>query len=363
MGAGTVFRNPKRLIVAHTPEEVPGALVELARAQADGLWIAGYGSYELGYVMMPGLADLMPTERDTPLMAFGVFDAPLQGKLDAGEATLGPLRPTWDLARYRRAFETLKAYIGAGDTYQINLTFPIETEYTGDAQALYQQLVARQSVSHGAFVDLGVGPTILSRSPELFFRTNAQGQIETLPMKGTVARGLTDAEDEARKDWLHNDTKNRAENLMIVDLLRNDISQVSEIGSVKVPELYSIQSFATVHQMVSKVTAQLLPETSLTDIFRALFPCGSITGAPKHRAMQIIDELEDAPRGIYCGGIGWMAPDGASSFNVAIRTLSLFDGGRVRLNVGGGVVWDSTAPSEYEEALWKARYADLSPQG
>ncbi len=147
---------------------------------------------------------------------------------------------------------------------------------------------------------------------------------------------------------------------MIVDLLRNDISRVSIPGSVKVPELFKVESYATVHQMVSLIRASLRPGTTLPDILRALFPCGSVTGAPKIRAMEILSDLETGPRDIYCGSIGWMAPDGRSEFNVAIRTL-MIENGIATLNVGGGLVWDSTAPDEYEEALWKARFAQLSP--
>ena len=199
---------------------------------------------------------------------------------------------------------------------------------------------------------------MLSRSPELFFRTSADGVIETRPMKGTQPRSDDPAEDARRKAWLAQDEKNRAENLMIVDLLRNDVSRVAVPGSVKVPELFHVESYATVHQMTSLVRAQLAKGVGFAEIMTALFPCGSITGAPKVRAMEIIHELEHGPRDIYCGSIGWMAPDGRSEFNVAIRTL-LVDGADVTLNVGGGVVWDSTADSEYEEALWKARYARL----
>ena len=360
-GTGTLFRAPERLIVAQTAEEVPAALDALSRAQADGRWIAGYCSYELGYLLMPKLAHLLPEDRDTPLLLFGVFDTPDSASIGAREATLSSLTPLWSAKDYCRAFDKLRALIGAGDIYQANLTFPILANRKGSAEALYGLLAARQPVRYGAHVDLGVGPEILSRSPELFFRTTADGEIETLPMKGTIPRGTTAGEDDERYNWLLNDPKNRAENLMIVDLLRNDISQVSKVGSVKVPELFRVDSYATVHQMVSRVTAQLKESTSLPDILRALFPCGSVTGAPKHRAMQVIRDLEPTPRGIYCGTIGWMAPDGSSCFNVAIRTLSLFDGGAVRLNVGGGVVWDSTADGEYEEALWKARYAEISP--
>ena len=197
---------------------------------------------------------------------------------------------------------------------------------------------------------------MLSRSPELFFRTNAEGLIETRPMKGTQPRSHDPTEDAARRDFLQRDEKNRAENLMIVDLLRNDISRVAQLGSVSMPDLFAVETYATVHQMVSTVRAQLRPGVGLGEILTALFPCGSITGAPKIRAMQVLADLEPWPRDIYCGTIGWAAPDGSSCFNVAIRTL-MVEHGKAVLNVGGGVVWDSTAESEYEEALWKTRFA------
>jgi len=205
------------------------------------------------------------------------------------------------------------------------------------------------------------GPALLSRSPELFFRTDSDGRIETRPMKGTLPRLNDPAQDAAQRTTLSRDEKNQAENLMIVDLLRNDISRICQVGSVRAPDLFTVETYATVHQMVSTVEGQLQPGIGLGDIFAALFPCGSITGAPKLRAMQIIRELEPWPREAYCGTIGWAAPDGRSCFNVAIRTVML-DGDRATLNVGGGLVWDSTAPSEYEEALWKARYAMFQPE-
>ncbi|MCT8159002.1 aminodeoxychorismate synthase component I [Pseudoruegeria sp. SHC-113] len=358
------FAAPARMIVAWEPEEVPAALQALGAASRAGLWLAGYASYELGYLLMPKLADRLPSDRDTPLLAFGAFPATPQGALGAEPAgALAPLAPVWSADRYGQAFTQVRNYIGAGDIYQANLTFPIQSQTEADPMALYQRLAARQPVRHGAYVDFGIGPKILSRSPELFFRTDASGRIETRPMKGTIARGETPEADAANRAWLAESEKNRAENLMIVDLLRNDISRIAEVGSVKVPDLFTIETYATVHQMTSRVVAQLLPGVGLADLLAALFPCGSITGAPKLRAMEIIRELEDAPRGIYCGAIGWWAPDGRSCFNVAIRTLSLFEGGAVRLNVGGGLVYDSRAESEYEEALWKARFADLPPLG
>ena len=250
-------------------------------------------------------------------------------------------------------------YIGAGDIYQANLTMPMEATFEGPLLGLYGALALAQPVPHGVFLDLGSKP-ILSRSPELFFEVKG-GVIETRPMKGTLPRGETIEDDNRARKWLASDEKNQAENLMIVDLLRNDISRVAKVGSVKVPDLFKVETYATVHQMVSTVRAEMRDDVTLFDIFEALFPCGSITGAPKIRAMQIIRELEPDPRGAYCGAMGWIAPSGDMNFNVAIRTLAL-EKGQARLAVGSGVVYDSVAEAEYEEALWKARFAKLSPE-
>lgn len=356
-GAECQFDNPLYMIEAFDADDALAALGRVRAAQADGYWLAGYASYELGYALEPKLAALMPTERRTPLLRFGVYESPRDADaLPQGDARISDVQPRWDAKTYQAAFQQVHDYIGAGDIYQANLTFPIDAKFKGSIKALYGTLAARQPVKHGALILQDDGPAILSRSPELFFRTDRDGRIETRPMKGTMPRADDPEQDKANHDFLTLDEKNRAENLMIVDLLRNDISVVSQPGTVRVPELFHVESYATVHQMVSKVVAQLQPNVGLADIFKAMFPCGSITGAPKVRSMEVIRELEPWARDVYCGAIGWASPEGVSSFNVAIRTL-LIDGEDVTMNVGGGVVWDSTADAEYEEALWKARYA------
>lgn len=355
-GTEAQFAAPRRMIVADKPSDVIPALVELDKVRAQGHWLAGYATYEAGYALEPKLAGLMPSNRRLPLICFGVYDAPAPAEPLCGKAGLSALQPQWDKDRYTASFGQVKRAIGAGEIYQANLTFPINARTEGAPQALYASLRERQPVDYGTMVEQPDGISILSRSPELFFRTDAGGRIQTRPMKGTMPRDDNPSQDEANRAFLQNDEKNRAENLMIVDLLRNDISRVAEISSVKVPELYKVKSYTTVHQLVSTITAQLKPGAGLADIFAALFPCGSITGAPKIRAMEILAELETGPREMYCGTLGWVAPDGRSEFNVAIRTV-LLENGRAILNVGGGVVWDSTAASEYEEALWKARFA------
>jgi para-aminobenzoate synthetase component 1 len=356
-GNACTFARAHRLIVADTPDDVEGAMAAMDAARADGYWLAGYAAYELGFALEPRLLGRMPQGRRLPLLQFGVYDWPsLAAPLTQGDVRLSGFRPAWDEARYAEAFDVVHDYIGAGDFYQANLTFPIALTAEGAAQALYHALSLIQRVRFGAFITQDGLPDILSRSPELFFRTDVTGAIQTRPMKGTQPRADDPTEDTRRRLFLQTDEKNRAENLMIVDLLRNDLSRVCQPGSVRVPELFSIETYETVHQMTSLVSGQLQDGTGLGDIFRALFPCGSITGAPKLRAMEVLADLEGAARDIYCGTIGWAAPDGRAEFNVAIRTLMQDENGAVRFNVGGGVVYDSTAASEYEEALWKARF-------
>ena len=359
-GNGAEFSQPIDIIRANTPDEVEAAFAAMQLAQADSKWLAGYVSYEFGYLTSHKLEKLMPENRELPLIHFGVFDAP---QLPPNETTQAPaeldeLKPQWNAQQYGRAFDVVHEYIGAGDTYQVNLTFPITTWSSTSADALYAGLKQRQIVPHGALVDLE-GVALLSRSPELFFSLSSAGTLTTKPMKGTAPRGNTPAEDDALRDSLQASEKNRAENLMIVDLLRNDMSRVSEIGSVQVPELFVVERFATLHQMTSTITSKLIDGTDIKDLFMALFPCGSITGAPKVRAMEIISEIETQPRGAYCGSIGWIGPNGAMEFNVAIRTLMYRSDGTVQFNVGGGIVYDSTAQDEYVEALLKAQFANL----
>ena len=367
-GEAKAFANPEGLICAWNSDDVGNAFDEMERARASGKWLAGFASYELGYALEPKLANLMPENRRSPLICFGVFDGPdvsvkenLMNKAlaEKDNAKLDDPKPTWSEAEYTIPFKVLAEYIASGDFYQTNLTFPLTSKYQGTALGLYAALRSVQPVSYGGVVSFGEGPILVSRSPELFFKVDDDGNIFTRPMKGTVPRGKDACEDAKLIDWLTNDPKNRAENLMIVDLLRNDISRVATLGSVHVPELFTVESYKTVHQMVSEVRATLLNDLSIFDLFKALYPCGSITGAPKIRAMEVIRNLEPEPRDVYCGSMGWISPAGSMSFNVCIRTLSLFAGGEVRLNVGGGIVYDSTAAAEYEEALWKMRYTKL----
>ena len=357
-GKEIVFSTPREIITAWQADEFPPALARIEKARHEGLWLAGYLSYEAGYLLDPALTHLLPGNRNAPLLCFGVFDSPADAPLPqpASDATLSAPQPTWSSARYHERFERLHRHLRQGDCYQANLTFPIEARWQGDPLALFSTLQAGQNVRHAAFIDLE-GPVVLSRSPELFFDLAPDGWLRTRPMKGTAPRGKTAPEDEAQHAFLASDPKNQAENRMIVDLLRNDISRISEVGTLSVPELFCVETYATVHQMVSTVQARLHQGLTFHDILAALFPCGSIIGAPKISAMKILRQLEDSPRDVYCGAIGWLAPDGGMRFNVAIRTLSLYPQGRAVFNVGGGVVLDSTAEGEYAECLLKSRFA------
>ncbi|WP_411969493.1 aminodeoxychorismate synthase component I [Mesorhizobium sp. BR1-1-14] len=360
-----VFDRPDDIITAHEARDFPAALEAAQAAHDAGKWLAGYFSYEAGYLLEPKLVPLLPAGRRAPLVCLGVFDAPVQEPVPPRKAaaTNGPIfdaRATWSFEDYEKRFSRLHRHIRQGDCYQGNLTFPVHAQWSGDPLAAFDALTERQPVKYGALVSLG-GPVVLSRSPELFFEIDAQGMVETHPMKGTAPRGATEADDERQKTFLRNDEKNQAENRMIVDLLRNDISLISEVGTLEVPELFRIETYPTVHQMVSDVRAKLLPGLTIRQIFAALFPCGSITGAPKIRAMEILHDLEGTPRDVYCGAIGWIAPGGTMRFSVAIRTISLFPGGEAVYNVGGGIVFDSTAQEEYQECLLKARFATGTP--
>lgn len=359
-GHPEMFHSPLHIIEANAPEEVAPAFAQVERAQAEGRWVAGFASYELGYVLEPGLHGLLPENWRTPLLRFGVFDAPRPASTGiehaACAATLHDMTFDWSRTQHANAFDIIRAGIGAGDYYQVNLTMRLRMRLDGSPLGLYHLLGHAGPVAYGAFVDLGP-PVLISRSPELFFEISRDRMIHTLPMKGTAPRGITPEEDEDLRERLHADPKNRAENLMIVDLLRNDMSRIAEPGSVRVPKLFEVESYPTVHQMISCVEARLRPDAGIGAVFAALFPCGSVTGAPKIAAMRAIREVEIGPREAYCGAIGWLAPDGRARFNVAIRTLIHYAGDEVELNVGGGVVADSTAESEYEEALWKTRFA------
>jgi para-aminobenzoate synthetase/4-amino-4-deoxychorismate lyase len=290
----------------------------------------------------------------------GAFDpappaSPRFGRLPANalDSCVSDCRLAISRRDYASKIRKIQGYIAAGDTYQVNFTTKVLFRYSGSPAGLFAALRQQQKVPCAAFLNLGE-TQVLSFSPELFFRLQ-DGRISARPMKGTAPRGRHPAEDAGLQAWLRNDPKNCAEHVMIVDLLRNDIGKIAEVGSVRVDGLFSVEQYETLFQMTSTVSGTLRPRTSLFEIFRAIFPSGSVTGAPKCRTMQVIQELEREPRGLYTGAIGYISPERQAVFSVPIRTLVL-RAGSGEMGVGSGIVFDSRAPQEYRECLLKARF-------
>ncbi len=376
-----LFTAPLRFCAAYEPEHVPALFAAIESAVAEGLTAAGFFTYECGAAFEPK-AGMRPSRPGMPLAWFGIYERgwrfdhasgafadgepPELANSSATEAD--PAQQTTlaaefglDEASYTQRIATIHEWIRRGDVYQLNFTAPWRMEACGDAAALYARLRGRQPAQYGAFLHWQAGRHILSFSPELFFRVDREGatrRIATRPMKGTAPRGRTTAEDRGISEWLRNDEKNRSENLMIVDLLRNDLGRVAQTGSVRAERLFEVERLPTLWQMTSTVTAELRADAGFREIMRALFPCGSITGAPKVRAMQLIGEVEDEPRGVYTGAIGFFSPR-QTVFNVAIRTLELEDG-HGRMGTGGGIVIDSHVAAEYRECLLKAEFLTRS---
>jgi len=378
-----LYADPVAVIRADRLEALEAALAKISAAQAEGLHVAGYLSYEAGLALEGRLVDRLPAERPTPLLWFGIYndykeidpENLIDLLPDPNSAWLGRLQPRISRADYDAAFQKVQDYILAGDIYQANLTFRATAPFAGHPLALYAAIRDRARAGYGGVVFDGEN-WMLSFSPELFFAMK-DGRITAKPMKGTAARVADPAADAEVQAQMLADPKQRAENLMIVDLLRNDLSRVADQGSVKVPELFQVETYPTIHTMTSTVTAQLQDGLDAVDVIRQIFPCGSITGAPKIRAMEIIDELEAAaddvgPRGIYCGSIGRIDPPKANghsdaAFNVAIRTLHIAApaaGSKETLSIGlgSGIVADSDGDDEWRECLAKGRFAKVGAE-
>ncbi len=364
------FEAPRKIVSCDQPESIGEALEEIEDARQAGFWVAGYLSYEAGYALEPKLHPLMPEGRQVPLLSFGIYDHPHMMRRDvaakflasksAGRAQLSKFDPSISFDLYRERLKRIHDYIVDGDVYQINFTFPHELALKGDPATLYNQLTAFQPVGHGALI-LTEDFAALSFSPELFFEITGN-TISAHPMKGTAARRPGAAEDLQAAFKLARDPKQRAENLMILDLIRNDIGRVALPGSVNVPDIFRIETFRTVHQMTSRVKAELPQDFDFASLCKALFPCGSITGAPKLRAMEVIRELEETPRGLYTGSIGYLGPHNEACFNVAIRTMefrkSSADVWQGKVGVGGGIVFDSDIADEWLECQTKLKFLD-----
>jgi para-aminobenzoate synthetase / 4-amino-4-deoxychorismate lyase len=366
---GTSFRliGPVGVVEARRPQEVADVIAAAEAATQRGLWAGGFVAYEAAPGLDPALAvrarDPDDPFGDLPLAWFALFEGRERTALpeprDDGRAgtAAAAWRPSVDRGRYDAAIAAIRSHIAAGDTYQVNHTLRLRSTVTGDDRGLYRDMCFAQRGAYAAYLNAG-RYRICSASPELFFELN-EGRLTTRPMKGTAPRGRWPAEDEQIAEKLEASVKDRAENAMIVDLLRNDLGRVSRPGSVGWSEVFAAERYETVWQLTSTVAAQLEAGAGLRDVFAALFPSGSVTGAPKVRSMEIIAGLEDSPRGVYCGAVGVLAPPGhepAARFNVAIRTVTVdADSGAAEYGVGGGITWDSRAGAEYQETVAKAR--------
>jgi para-aminobenzoate synthetase/4-amino-4-deoxychorismate lyase len=352
------FSNPHRIITTEKLEDVLPALREIERLIAVNDWhAAGFLSYEAASAFDSALQTKPGTE--FPYLWFGLYPEPRIVTLPgpAGSKPSLDWHPITDRESYNAAIAKIKDCIAEGKTYQVNYTMRMQTGFTGNAWDFFLHLAQNQS-NHAAYIDIGQY-VICSASPELFFQLN-RDTITSRPMKGTAKRGRTTVEDNEQSEWLINSKKNRAENVMIVDMIRNDLGKIAEVGSVQVPHLFEMERYPTLWQMTSTVTAKT--HASLTEIFTALFPCGSITGTPKISTMKIIAKLENTPRKIYTGTIGYISPQRKASFNVAIRTLLIDqDSQRSEYGIGGGIVWDSSSIDEYAEALLKAQVLVQQP--
>ena len=355
------MQQPVRVIDVRNPADLEQALRDVEQlTRKHGYHAAGFITYEAGAAF--GMRTCSP-DLNLPLAWFALFDASHVTDIPEPTASapydVGTLTPSVDRQGFDRAFAQIRQHIGAGDTYQVNYTFDLQGTFAGDPFSLFADLAGTQHGRYSAFIDTG-SHAICSASPELFF-TRANGEIETRPMKGTARRGRTLAEDETAAAELRASAKERAENVMIVDMMRNDLGRIAATGTVEVRDLLAAERYPTIWQMTSTVVAQ--STASLADIFKALHPSASVTGAPKIRTMEIISELEQRPRGVYTGAIGYVAPDGSAQFSVGIRTTVIdLASGALTYGVGSGIVWDSNPASEFQECLLKAAIFGRRPQ-
>jgi para-aminobenzoate synthetase/4-amino-4-deoxychorismate lyase len=373
-----LFLDPLERLICN-PADDPAIFLGKAQEKLDkGFFLAGYVGYEFGYMLEPFLAKSfgprLPSGNSRgvlPLVDLGVFNKPQiydhqtgcfsrkdswpSGDRQETESsfTIDNLRLNLEREEYLEAIYRIKSYIETGDTYQVNYTLKLLFDFSGAMSAFYCSLRRNQSVSYSGLIKNGE-TTILTFSPELFFRKKAH-QIDVRPMKGTKLRGRTISEDMEFVDFLHHDIKNRSENVMIVDLLRNDLGRLSRMGGVSVQSLFDVETYETLHQMTSSIRGEMDRSLTLEEMFKALFPCGSVTGAPKIRTMEIIRELEIEDRGVYTGAIGFLSPDGEAVFNVPIRTVVL-QGNEGEMGIGSGIVWDSDPLGEWEECKLKGRF-------
>lgn len=354
LGVRQIFTDTIKELKTKDIKEVKHLLAEVEAYQNQGYYAVGYVSYEAAPAFETKFEVI-----DDPLMSEYLLYFTIHESVQTEPIPLTykpiTLPKTWQeltsAEEYKAAIEHIHHHIRQGDTYQVNYTVQLQQNITADPFAIYNRLVVEQNAHYNAFIQHD-DVSIISVSPELFFKKDGDG-LTTRPMKGTTNRGLTTETDLKQAQWLAQDQKNRSENMMIVDLLRNDMNRISKIGSENVKSLCLVEQYSTIWQMTSTIETQLLPNSSLGDIFQALFPCGSITGAPKIATMAIIKDVEKQARGVYCGAIGILLPNGPTIFNVAIRTLQM-QGNKVIYGVGGGITWDSKWEAEYEETKQKS---------
>jgi len=357
-GNSYFFEHPIQWIEIQTLQQIPSAFAAIEKAKSEGFWIAGYLGYECGYHWEPAGAPNFQPSSDLPLGAFGVYRPPtVPVHSGVQQSACGLTDVTLSLSReeFEKQFRHIQQWIADGDTYQVDLTCRVEAVYSHPADVLFSHMMLRQPVAFGAMLNIG-GKVILSASPELFFQLERR-KLRVRPMKGTSRRGTDETEDAVLANGLANDEKNRSENVMIVDLLRSDIGRIAKFGSVRVEDLFTVERHPSLLQMTSTIVGELREDISLYELFRAIFPSGSIVGAPKVRTMQIIRQLEGRDRGVYTGAIGYIKPDGDAVFSVAIRTAVLSES-RVSIGVGAGITAGSNSNSEFEECLLKAKFLE-----
>ena len=354
LGERYTFTQPIKELKTRDLSEVADLLVQVESYQEQGYYVVGYVSYEAA----PAFEEKLAVHK-LPLLGEYLLYFTVHDRVETSPIPLTyeevDLPSKWkeetSAENYEKAIAQIHHHLRQGDTYQVNYTVQLKQDLSANPFAIYNRMVVEQEAGYNAYVEHDE-MAVISMSPELFFEQNDR-ELTTRPMKGTTQRGVTDQEDLAQATWLEQDPKNRSENMMIVDLLRNDMNRISEVGSERVERLCQVEQYSTVWQMTSTIKSQLREDVDLVAIFRSLFPCGSITGAPKIATMEIIKDLEPQPRGVYCGTIGILLPNGRRIFNVAIRTIQLHQGKAI-YGVGGGITWDSTWESEYREVHQKA---------
>lgn len=354
-GTPTVFTNPITVIQTNKLNEIDSCLHNVQIAVNKGYYAAGYLAYEAAGAFYPHI-QFQQTD-DIPLLWFGIFERPI--KMDMSNRIdhtyhATTWKPNISIQEYNDTFDRVHTYIKEGETEQVNYTIQMEADFSGDSFAFYKQLEQSQAANYSAYINID-HRSILSASPELFFHMK-DGIITTKPMKGTVERGKTYEEDRQNAQWLKNSQKNRHENELIIQLMKSELGKIAQPNTITVPNKFAIEQYPTVYQMTSTVTAKIKEGIELVKLFQALFPCGSITGQPKERTMEIISQYEQNPRGIYCGAIGYMTPDHEAIFNVPIRTVAInHKTGKAVYGVGGAITIDSTKEEEYAEVITKAK--------